>query len=76
MSTIKLLYFKPSGKWAYEGELEWNDDLSMYFLHDHIDELRFNKKLPGLSSGSWDGIIFIDTSSHPMGYPMMLKGIE
>ncbi len=72
MARIKLQYFKSSGKWGYEGELEWADDKSMYGLIDHVKDLDRNRKLPGLASGSWDGPIYLDTSEHPMGYPLLI----
>lgn len=72
MSKIKLLYFKPSGKWGYEGELEFPDSGGMYHLNELIREMKYLKELPGLMSGSWDGPIYIDSSEHPMGFPQLI----
>lgn len=72
MATIKLLYFKPSGKWAYEGEFEYQDNLSMHGLHDLISQYNAERILPGLDSGSWDGPIYIDSSEHPLGFPQLI----
>lgn len=72
MSKIKLLYFKPSGKWSYEGELEFPDSNSMYHLNELIREMKYLKELPGLMSRSWDGPIYIDSSEHPLGFPQLI----
>lgn len=72
MSKIKLLYFKPSGKWGYEGELEFPDSGGMYHLNELIREMKHLKELPGLTSGSWDGPIYIDSSEHPSGFPQLI----
>ena len=72
MSKIKLLYFKPSGKWGYEGELEWVDHSSMFSLREHVKNLTATNNLPGLSSGSWEGPIYIDASEHPLGFPQLI----
>lgn len=71
---IYLQYFKPSGKWGYEGILEWPKNSSMHGLMDHVDQLNKDKELPGLASGTWEGHIYIDTRHHPMGFPMMIVG--
>lgn len=72
MSKITLLYFKPSGKWGYEGTLEFADDNSMYHLNELIREMKYLKELPGLASGSWEGPIYIDSSEHPLGFPQLI----
>jgi hypothetical protein len=74
MGVIKLQYFKPSGKWGYEGVLEWPDHVSMHGLMGHIDYMIASNKLPGLSSGHWEGPIYVDSSDHPMGYPILMQG--
>jgi hypothetical protein len=72
MSKITLLYFKDTGKWAYEGTLEFPDDGNMYELRDLVKSLDDQRKLPGLASGSWDGPIYIDSSLHPKGFPQLI----
>lgn len=72
MATIRLQYFKKSGKWGYEAQLHWDDDKSMHGLLDHVEYLGVVGLLPGLSSGTWDGPIYLDTSDHPMGYPLLI----
>lgn len=67
-ATIKLTYFKPSGKWYTDGvftsKLEY-----MYEIFDHVRDLRNTSKLPGLGSGSWDGYILVTSDDHPCAYP-------
>lgn len=72
MSLVKLQYFKPSGKWGYEGEMFWDDDKSMHGLMDEIENLNLLRKLSGLASGRWEGFIYVDTTEHPMGYPLLI----
>jgi len=72
MSKITLLYFKPSGKWGYEGQLDFCDTNSMYHLNELVRELKFLCQLPGLASGSWEGPIYIDSSEHPLGFPQLI----
>lgn len=72
MAKITLLYFKPSGKWGYEGELEYPNEASMYGLNDLIRQFQAERILPGLASGSWGGPIYIDSSEHPLGFPQLI----
>ncbi len=72
MAKITLQYFKETGKWGYEGTLEFPDDGNMYDLKDLVRSLDNQCKLPGLRSGTWDGPIYIDSSLHPNGFPQLL----
>jgi len=75
MFKIKLLYFKPSGKFYSEGTHQGNFDscsdgnvLYMQSVVDWVKSLRNKGPLPGLSGG-WDGPILVDCDA---GYPCLI----
>jgi hypothetical protein len=72
MALIKLTYFKPSGKYAYDGQMNYSDTLHMFHLSDHIQDLNRTQALPGLGSGVWEGYIHVDAGEHPHGYPLLI----
>lgn len=51
----RIIYFKPSGKYAYEGELLLDPDFQWYNIGSHIRMLATQHRLPGLLSGGWSG---------------------
>ncbi len=67
-NTIKLTYFKESGKYytvgEYYSELEW-----FFQIFDEVRDMKNKKRLPGLSSGNWDGDILVESDTHPNAYP-------
>ena len=73
---IKLTYFKPSGKYYAEGELEFAVSVCigsegvpyMQDIFDYVREVRETGPLPGLS-GKWDGPILVDCDE---GYPGLI----
>src|ERR1700723_3714018 len=80
---IKLEYFKPSGKFAYEGEFSepfqdlgnehdgaWHPLCYMNAVTDRVREMAAEGKLPGLSSGRWDG--FIRVTCEEYGFPCLI----
>lgn len=73
MATVKLQYFKPSGKWGYEGEFIASNDDSPYLIFDQIRAMNSAGELPGLSSGTWHGPIHCDLNDHPMAFPALLN---
>lgn len=73
MATIKLQYFKPSGKWGYDAELKVEDNRSPYSILDQVKQMAADYQLPGLASGHWEGYVHLDLNDHPMAFPMLLK---
>lgn len=64
--TIKLTYFKDSGKYYAEGVYE-----SKQMRIDQVfDEVRLRQVHPGLN-GPWSGYIFVDVQSDD-GYPALI----
>lgn len=73
MATVKLQYFKPSGKWGYEAEFFALDTDSPHAIFDAVLDMNRSQKLPGLVSGSWHGPILVDLNDHPMAFPALLN---
>lgn len=71
--TIRLSYFKLSGKYYCGGELHVGEGSHMYDLADSIRERNVRGELPGLTSGRWEGFVHVDASAHPMGFPMLIQ---
>lgn len=64
MKTVKLTYFKPSGKFYCHGEFqsahEFDFEIYPYIREWAMGLSTVNKNpLPGLSTKSWDGYILV-----------------
>ncbi len=71
--TIKLTYFKESGKYYAEGELEVTADVKMYELFNRVRHMRDRGNLPGLGEGCGkEFTVHIDADDHPLGYPALI----
>ncbi len=81
-----IWYFKPSGKYAYQGEVEWevvdcgNEHegvwYSVAYMQEAVDRLRYwdEGPLPGISSCTWFGPVVINCEQ---GYPCLIpEGIK
>ncbi|MBC7149025.1 MAG: hypothetical protein H5U22_06565 [Rhizobium sp.] len=68
------LYFKPSGKWKYEGRGRFPTADVFSIKREHvIDE---NSGMPGISSRGEDYFVIIipdDGCAHPFAYPRMIQ---
>ena len=74
-SDCTFLYFKPSGKWAYEGRGMFPRE--PFFGHDEIYEA--NSGMPGITSdGKWFTVVVIpdEDCDAPYAFPRMIKGVE
>lgn len=54
---IKFVYFKANGKFYATGECEWDNTVLVGCIYPREIGRKMNEacKLPGLSSGKWDG---------------------
>lgn len=67
--TLKLVFFKPSGKFYTEGEYKTNED-SYYELSNAIKRDWKANKLNGVCHSS-EFIVYISGNEHPNGYPLL-----
>lgn len=65
---IKVLYFKPYGKFYSSGEY-WTDKQHMYQVFEEFEAMLAAGKRPGLVDGHDGFTAVLDCSGHPMGYP-------
>jgi hypothetical protein len=74
--TIKLTYFKPSGKYYTHGEYRTNK-ANMFEIADEVEHMNTHGALPGLTSGC-EGYfhIHIDAGDHPNAYPVLVPSRE
>ena len=68
-TVVELEYFKPSGKFKYEGFYE-SDKEHTWKIIEEVKRKAENNDLPGISSGSWNGFIYINPLE---GYPTILN---
>lgn len=68
---VKLTYFNERGKYKYEGEYLSRCD-HMFEIWSEIESMQRSEKLPGLSSGSWDGPILVDVPDHSTNHPRLI----
>lgn len=67
--VIKLIYFKQNGTFYTDAEYQPRSLIS-WEIRDEIIQLRKNGELPGLSMRNC--IVYVDMSSIPNGFPMLL----
>ena len=71
MRTVKLTYFRRSGKYYTEGE--YNSEKR--HMHEIFDEVQLKSEmgtLPGLMKGHSDFIVLIDVPEHPNNHPRLV----
>lgn len=79
-----FFYFKPSGKWKYEGQGRWPrkpEDHEGWWDVDRDSIIRENGGMPGLATGSRAAnmVVLVIPRSHcdcPVAYPRMLSPEE
>ncbi len=67
-----LTYFKPTGKYYSQGELEVGDFYALWLIWDDVRELRNKRALPGLIQGHDDYIVSVDVPDHPDRHPHLI----
>lgn len=61
MTSVKLTYFKSSGKYYTHGNYESDIELEYGFnIYKEVRAFNNNGILPGLSSGVWHGYILVN----------------
>lgn len=71
-ATLKLTYFKPSGKYYSEGEIEVDSSTDW---NTCIELVRFRFEgacLPGLVTGAKNYIVHVNSDNHPSAYPAII----
>jgi len=71
--TIKVTYFKPSGKFYAEGEYETFLD-HMFEVFEEFEEMLKKGVRPGLVNGHSNFTAVLDCDNHPFGYPAAFIG--
>jgi len=75
MWTIKLTYFKPSGKYYSEGEYK-TDNAHVFQVIDEVKRMHTAGNLPGLGQGCGQGFfVHVNADEHPLGYPALLHPV-
>lgn len=75
MMTVKLNYFKPSGKWYSEAGYR-TQHKPLFEIWREVREMREAGALPGLVEGAKEFIVSVDVPRHPHRHPhlVMLGG--
>jgi len=71
--TIKVTYFKQSGKFYAEGEYETSLSY-MFEVFREFEEMLKKGIRPGLVNGHSNFIAVLDCEGHPKGYPAAFVG--
>ncbi len=66
--TIKLTYFRQSGKYYSDGAY-MTALPNMFQIFDEVMVKLQNRELPGLTPGHSPYYVHVDASEHPNGYP-------
>lgn len=84
MFHFDLLYFKESGKFYSEGEVDWEvsvcgEDGKIAYMHDAVDKIKEIREgnntdtMPGLLGKGKDFFVVIDS---PDGHPVLIKPVQ
>lgn len=71
--NVKLTYFKKSGKYYSEGELEIADTIPVWEVYEQIRDLLKTRTLPGLIQGHSNFTVHVDI---PEGVPAVITEFE
>lgn len=69
--TVKIQYFKQSGKFYSEGEY-LTDKLQMYEIFLEVRGMLHNGRRPGLVNGNDEFIAYVLVADHPHSTPMLI----
>jgi hypothetical protein len=70
---VKLVYYKRSGRFYDQGELQVDADLPLFEIWDHVRALRARGRLPGLVDGAGrEFIVSVDAPGHRHEHPRLL----
>jgi hypothetical protein len=72
MQKVELTYFKQSGKYYSEGELEVDARLYMHHIFDEVRRLLKARTLPGLVEGHSNYIVLVDVPGHVHNHPILI----
>ena len=74
---VNLIYFKPSGKYGYEGEYETNHK-PLYEVFEEVRQMQLDGKLPGLIEGPWHTSfhVLIDVPEHEHNHPHLIPAMS
>ena len=65
MNTLKLTYFKPSGKFYSEGDLPFTPGVAFHLVAAQVGELLRKRDLPGLMTGHSPYIVYFEYNGVP-----------
>ena len=71
MYTVKLDYFKETGKWYAQGEYTTKVS-ELHFIWDEVEEKIEERCLPGLIQGHSNFIVSVDVPMHPYNHPHLI----
>lgn len=70
--TVKLTYFKQSGKYYSSGEFSTPADVQLFDVWEQVKEMRDSGNLPSLVSGCREFNILIEVPGHRHEHPRFL----
>lgn len=71
MYTVKLTYFKVTGKYNTDGEYRSGCE-QLYQIWDEVQQFVRERKLPGLVDGAVPDYILIRVPDHPHDHPRLI----
>lgn len=69
--TVKLTYFKKSGKFYDEGKFEVDSTTPLYRIWDMVKKMHKDGELPGLVSGARFPFIHVNVPGHEHEHPWL-----
>ena len=72
--TVKLQYFKQSGKYYSDGEFEVDESKEMFHIFEIVRNLSERGRLPGLIEGHSSFHVLVRAPGHRNDYPALILG--
>lgn len=71
--TVRLTYFKQSGKYYSKGSFRINSDTSMLDIHEQVKGMIVAGRLPGLVEGVSEFIVLVEVSRRLHNFPTLFN---
>jgi len=68
---VKLVYYKPNGKYYHDDEYETNEK-ELWMIWNEVEDKLLSGHLPGLVDGAREFIVSVDVPEHKHNHPHLI----